>query len=157
MSNQRPLVLSPSGDIQRLTASDSIVSASSAIGTTADPTTTSSSFVLIPEMRIAVQTQGRMILVLFDATFHIFGNDNFVYAIFIDNNEMPGTRRQVSCTFTLNLGILNIDNQQPSSNHWLGLPGTLSPGSHVFDVRWALGNGVARANSTQRRITVIEA
>lgn len=152
MASRKPLVIVP-GQVEQIQAGDSLGARATVNGVTVDPTSTNAAFVVIPEMTLSVTTIGGQLEALFDATFHVFGLDNFNYALFLDGVEVDGTRRQVSCNFTLSLGILNIDNQQPSSNHALL---TLAAGPHVIDVRWARLGGTARANGVQRKLTVIE-
>ena len=152
MPSRKPLVI-VAGELQQIQAGDSLGVRSSVNGSTVDPTTSSATFVQIPEMTTTVTTVGGQLLVMFDCSFRVIGLDSLMYALFIDGVEITGSRRQAACVFTLSLGLLNIDNQQPSSAHALVSP---SAGSHTVDVRWARIGGVARANDVQRKLTVVE-
>jgi len=153
MASRRPMVIVPPQP-QQIQAGDSLGARATVTGSTANPTSANAAFVVIPEMTLTVTTIGGQLLALFDADFHIAAvADNFNYALFLDGVEIAGTRRQVSCNLAVTLGLLTVDTLAPCSAHALI---TLAAGSHTVDTRWAAIGGSARANDTQRKLTVIE-
>lgn len=127
----------------------------SANGSTNAPTTTSGSFVVIPEMTVTLTFQGGTAFVNFSGSFNIQNNDQWNFAIFVDGVEAPGTRRLMHAI--MSTALLGATGQFPgieaSVSH---LATNLSPGTHTFDVRWAVVGGTARANSTNRKIIAME-
>lgn len=131
------------------------VQTASANGTTNAPTTTSGSFVVIPEMTVTLNFQGGTAYVDFSGSFNMQNNDQWNYAIFVDGVEAPGTRRLMHVIMsTALLGTTgSFPGIESSVSH---LATNLSPGSHTFDVRWQVLGGTARANSTNRKIIAME-
>jgi hypothetical protein len=152
MASRKPLVI-VAPQIEQIQTGDTLGVRSSADGTTSGPTTTSATFVVIPEMTLTVTTTGGQLLTLFDGDFNIQGGDDFLIAVFLDGSEVAGTRRELALTFTLTLGVLTLSSDQTASNHVLLAAST---GSHTVDVRWQRTAGTARANGTQRKLTLIE-
>lgn len=134
----------------------SSLSTSESIGVTNAPTTTSASFIVIPEMTITNAIRNNNVLILFCATFNLVSGDNFNLAIFVDGVEAAGTRRTIAFTGAsglLGLSPGSIGGYDVSLHH---IATGLSVGSHTFEVRWAAMSGAARAVSTNRKIIVAE-
>src|SRR5690242_2285200 len=72
-----------------------IPSSTSANGSTNAPTTTSATFVVIPEMTVTMACTGSPVVVCFSGCFNMQHNDNWAYAIFVDSVEASGTRRNM--------------------------------------------------------------
>lgn len=152
MASRKPLVIA-SQQLQQIQPGDTLGDRGTVTGSTANPTSSNASFVVIPEMTVSLTTAGGSVLVLFDCTFNIQTVDSFSYAIFLDGVVVAGATRQVTSSFSLSLGLLTLDDQQPASVHALL---TLAAGAHTIDVRWARLGGTARAFSTQRKLSAIE-
>lgn len=129
--------------------------ASQANGSTATPTTTSATFVVIPEMTVTVVLTSGKALVSFSGDFNMQHNDNWAFAVFVDGVEATGTRRNMNFVSATGLVVTNgsIPGLEASTTHFAT---GLVPGSHTFDVRWIVTGGTARAVSTQRKIIVME-
>jgi hypothetical protein len=154
MTSRRPLVAS-GGLTEQVQAGDSLGVRSSVNGTTSSPTSTNAAFVVIPEMTTTVTTIGGDLLCIFDSGFNLLSpNDSFNFALFLDGVEVTGTRRQVTLSVSVTLGLINTDNQQPSGCHAF-ITG-VSAGAHTLTARWAVLAGTARANLTQRKLTLVE-
>jgi hypothetical protein len=153
MANRKPVVVA-TAQVEQVQAADTVGAQAQAVGTTSGPTSTNAAFVVIPEMTTTITTIGGSVLVLFDSGFNVQGGDSFNIALFLDGVEVANTRRQITLSFTITLGILTLDNQQPASTHSL-LTG-LAAGAHTIDVRWANLAGTNRATLTQRILTVKE-
>lgn len=125
------------------------------VGTTSDPTTTNSNFTTVPEMSVSFDTNGLDVLINFNCGFHLEDNDQFELAIFFDGTEITRTRRLME--FNASAGFLGLT---PGSCGIIGsmntiITGVLS-GSHTASARWRAVNGAARANGTERYITIME-
>lgn len=153
MASRKPLVIA-SQQLQQLQPGDTLGDRGTVTGSTANPTSSNASFVVIPEMTVSLTTAGGSVLVLFDCTFNIQTVDSFSYAIFLDGVVVAGATRQVTSSFSLSLGLLTLDDQQPASVHALLL--APAAGAHTIDVRWARLAGTARAFGTQRKLSAIE-
>lgn len=129
---------------------------STATGTTSSPTTTSASFVVIPQMTLTITTQGGDVFVDFDCTFNLQDDDSFNIQIFVDGVALEGTLRHLEfhgASGLLGLGPGSIDGIAISLYARVQ---NLSAASHTFDVRWQRSAGTARARLTERQIQVIE-
>jgi hypothetical protein len=127
----------------------------SANGSTSAPTTTSGSFVVIPEMTVTLTIPAGSVKVDFSGCFNMQHNDNWAYAMFVDGVEASGTRRNMQ--LVMSTGALVSVGDHPAmeaSTHHLATG--LSAGSHTFDVRWFVTGGAARAVGTQRKLIAIE-
>lgn len=118
---------------------------SEVVGTTANPSSVSVAFVLLPEMTLALTTNGGPVLVLFSSTLStLVDGDSFDYAIFVDGVEVVPSERRFDPP-----GATNI----PGSTQALL---TLAAGAHTFEVRWKAVIGSAAAFGTDRSLTVVE-
>jgi len=124
-----------------------------AIGATSAPTSTSTSFVVIPEMTLTINVQGQMQLVWFTGDFSMVSADAWDFAIFVDSTEQTSSQRHMELQGTA--GALGTNTSTPgnaSATH--ALVTGLSYGSHVFSVQWIRTAGTARAVGTQRSLIV---
>lgn len=154
MASRKPVVMAPP-QLGQVQSGDTVGARATAVGTTSSPTTTSASFVLIPEMTLSLTTSGGDLRVDFDATFQILQlNDDMNYALFVDGAVVPGSTREFTAGLSITLGILSINSKGPCSVH--ALVQGLAAGAHVVEARWQAASGTARANLTQRRITAVE-
>lgn len=129
---------------------------SQANGSTNNPTTTSGTFAVIPQMTITMTTQGSVVLVEFSGTFNVQNNDSFNIQVFSDGVAVTGTMRHVEfhgASGLLGLAPGSIDGLPVSVQ---ALITGLSEASHTFDVRWEADAGTARARTTERKIIVME-
>lgn len=125
-------------------------------GTTVDPTSTSASFQVIPEMTITFTSIQLDAHAIFSCTFRMISGDNFDIAIFVDGVEYPGTRRHMQ--FTGASGVLGLSpgSIDGTSGITHALISGLSAASHTIDVRWSRSAGTARCVGTQRKLIVKE-
>lgn len=115
-------------------------------GSTADPTTASSTYVVVPEMSITLSTTGNSVLVQFSSSFNVNAADSFDFSIFVDGSEHANAHRHVQCATAI-AGL-------PSSTQAL-ITG-LGAGNHTFDVRWKASSGSARALGILRSLVAAE-
>ncbi len=128
----------------------------SANGSTSGPTTTSASFVVIPQMTLTVTTQGGDVRVALGCTFNLQDNDSFDIQLFSDAVAIPGTLRHLEfhgASGLLGLNPGSLDGSQASLDTVVT---GLSAGSHTFDARWKRTAGTARARTTERQFQVFE-
>lgn len=99
------------------------------VGTTSSPTTTSSTYAVIPEMTQTITTKGNKVLIVFSGSFdfstYVAGLNALILAVFRD-----GT--QLSVDLQNNLGNASFDAALTAIT-WVDSP---AAGSHTFDVRW---------------------
>jgi hypothetical protein len=115
------------------------------VGTTADPTTSSGSFVVIPEMTMSLATNGGDVLVHFSSSFKIQAADAFDFTIYVDGAEVGGKKHIESATLIAAVvGATQI------------LVTGLSIASHTIEARWRQTAGNARAVGAMRSLTAIE-
>lgn len=122
----------------------------SAAGSTSAPTTTSASFVVIPEMTatIITLTRGGKLLVTFGCTFNVVALDQFDVELYVDGVAIAGTLRNITAL------TLALTEQVPMSIQ--GLTDALTPGSHTVEAKWKRSAGTARARGIERGISVVE-
>lgn len=127
----------------------------SAVGTTSAPTTTSASYVVIPQMTVTITTSGGNVLILFNGAFNIQSNDDFTVGIHEDAVLVSGTEQR-SAFFGGSLLGLTPGAITSGIASTIGMTVAPSAGSHTYDVRWKVAAGTARAITTQRQIIVTE-
>lgn len=122
-------------------------------GSTSDPTTTSGTFAVIPEMTIT-QTMSGKVFVTFSCTVEVQSDDDWDAAIFLDGAEVTGTRRNADFFGGSLLGLTpaRIDG---FPLHLQALLTGVSTGSHTVDVRWRANAGTARATGTERNLILV--
>lgn len=132
-----------------------VPASASANGSTSAPTTTSGSFVVIPEMTVTMIVTFGTVSVQFSGCFNLQHNDNWAYAVFVDGVEAAGARRNMNLVMSIGALVTtgSIPGMEASVHH---LATGLSAGSHTFDVRWIVTGGTARAVGTQRKIVATE-
>lgn len=125
-----------------------------AVGSTSGPTTTSTTFVTIPEMTATITTKGNKVLITFSGTFLFSGTltsglITAFAAIFKDGVQVSGWSAHAVFpttalgSFTLALSFVD----SPTAT------------SHTYDVRWSMGSGSSltlTGVSTNRQLQVVE-
>lgn len=126
-----------------------------AVGTTPDPTTTSATFVLMPEMTLTRTTVGGDLVVDFGMSARVTGTlvlaDTIEVTIFLDGIEVPSSRRAIGYNIAVTLDVtLDLTIQT--------LLSTVAAGSHTVEVRWRRpgATGAARCEGTRRSLRVLE-
>jgi len=123
-------------------------------GSTSAPTTTSNSYVVIPEMTSTIVTSGGNVLLFFNGSFNVQSDDDFTIGIHQDSVLISDTERRVSFFGGSLLGLTPANMvSAPISIFGIVSPST---GSHTYDVRWKQSAGTARAITTMRQFTTIE-
>lgn len=122
-----------------------------AAGVTSAPTTTSATFVVVPEMTVTMTTAGGFVDVDFGCTFNLVAADSFDLQVFVDGVAIASSLRNV--TFSPVADIL-ATMQLPVAIQ--ASTASLSAASHVFDVRWRRLAGTARARGVERSLSAIE-
>jgi len=126
---------------------------SQVVGTTSSPTTTSASFVVIPEMTRTVTPNGGDVLILFHGTFNVQDGDEFLITLYNDGAQIADTVRALEFSVSGILGLLgNADG--PGVVQFLDIAPTQA--SHTYEIRWRVLGGTARARLTERRLIVME-
>jgi len=126
---------------------------SNAVGSTSTPSTSSTSFAVIPEMTLTITTNGNKVLINFSATADILGSTvtaTAIFAIFRDGIQLSQNMEQQFTSANMavwaNMAITFID--APSA------------GSHTYDIRWRVGSGSAGTTitslGTSRTLQVVE-
>jgi hypothetical protein len=115
-------------------------------GSTSGPTTASAAYVVIPEMTLPLNTNGKTVLIQFSSSFNLQAADAFDFAIHVDGSiHAPSTRHMESATAVASL----VGSTQ-------ALITGLAAGAHTFDVRWKQTAGSARAVGVLRSLIVTE-
>lgn len=115
----------------------------SAIGSTSGPTTTSASFVTVPEMSVTFTTQGGPVKVDFDVTAYMAAPGVTIFQLQVDGAAIPGA------TKTCGMGTVG----DPIHLHGIATP---AAGSHTFRAVWAVVSGTAAAAGVERILTATE-
>lgn len=128
----------------------------SATSSTSAPTTTSATYVVIPEMTVTLIGSGRSVLVNFVGSFNIQNNDDFTIGIHLDSSLLAETEQRISFFGGTLLGLTpaNITAGSISANAIVS--GSSALGSHTYDIRWKRAAGTARAITTQRQFMALE-
>lgn len=123
-------------------------------GSTSAPTTTSASYVVIPEMTLTITTQGGSIVVGFNGSFNVRDGDDFTIGIHQDGSLVGKEQRLAFFGGTL-LGLTpaSMTSYPAIISARIATP---SAASHTYDVRWKVAAGTARAITTLRQMTVTE-
>ncbi len=147
----------PEGDIgpPGAPAQPTTLTRSLSAGSTSDPTSTSGTFSVIPQMTVTLSTTRSEVLALFSGTFQVLHDDTWVLAVFLDGSEVTDSRRTVDFFGGVLIGLVpsRLDSI-PISIH--GLISGLTGGTHTIDVRWSVTGGTARAIGTQRSLICVE-
>lgn len=115
-------------------------------GSTSGPTTASGSYVVIPEMTLTLNTNGKNVLIQFSSSFNLQAADGFDFSIHVDGAEnVPSKRHMESAT-----AIAAVVGST------MALITGLAAGSHTFDVRWKATAGSARAVGILRSLIITE-
>lgn len=122
-------------------------------GSTSNPTTTSATYVVIPEMTITLLTF-RSVRIDFTGAFNVQSNDDFTLGIHENGTLIPGAEYRVSFFGGSLLGL--VPAAITSFPVGLSALTTSTPGSNTYDIRWKRTAGTARALLTQRQLIVIE-
>jgi hypothetical protein len=131
------------GDITAAACSQS----SAVQGSAANPSTASTSAVLMTDMTLAMTTTGGPVLVLFTAAVSAaIASTAVIFEIYLDGAP-TGTGRQVSPSAAGETVIVPLMS--------LFVP---SAGAHTFTIRWYVAGpaGAATSSGTQRSMTVVE-
>lgn len=123
------------------------------IGSTSNPTTTSATYVVVPQMTITATTNGGNVLVMFNGLFDLNDGDNFDLSPFLDGVEYGSTHRSEMLFNVTGLGIGG--NATYSGSVTTRVTG-LAAGSHTFDIRWRAIAGTARGNLITRELVILE-
>lgn len=125
-----------------------------AVGVTSAPTTTSGTFVVIPEMTLPFTVQGNKQFIMFSGDFTMHNGDDWNFALFLDAVEIANTRRLMQEVDPG--GLLGTPGMIPGfpTNTAIVLSTLVVGSSHTVDVRWAVTGGTARATLTQRALII---
>jgi hypothetical protein len=128
---------------------------SSSLGLAIAPTTTSTAFILIPDMLMTASVQTPAVQLQFYSTFNMVHGDNWQAAAFVDGSEISGSR--LTMAFNASSGSLVTNGSLPGAFASIDVSVVgLTSASHVFDVRWAVTTGTARTVGVQRSLSVKE-
>jgi hypothetical protein len=110
-----------------------VVPSANAYAVTSLPSTSSTSYVVVPDMDITIETQGQSVLLLFAGTVELIsGNLTAYFAIFRDGVQITNDTQ-----FPLN----NFYADQVAKISWIDV--NPSPGSHTYEVNWKVnGNSM---------------
>lgn len=127
-------------------AANAVSQLQQANGTTADPTTTSTgSFVVIPEMTITMTTTGGVLVAFFTGRFLQQSGTRIGISAHLDGTNAAASERShifAGTDYEALLGFVYL---------W-----TPSAGSHTVTARWYTSGGTAKAVSTHRTLIVAE-
>ena len=128
--------------------------ASGATGTTSNPTYSSGTPAVLPEMTVTITASGTHVSMRFEGVFTLQDGDAFDIALYRDGVLVAGKTRRLS--FDGGVGVLDpaAGLVMPVSLQKLIISET--EGSHTYDVRWTRVSGTARAYGVQRDFAVIE-
>jgi hypothetical protein len=116
--------------------------------TTSAPTTTSTSFVVLPEMTITADFGGNELLIIFTGTFQQSANASVVAVGIHDGGTVIEAGARTEHNFP------NSGRPTPFSIVRRYAP---AAGSRTIDVRWAVSGGTTGTNlTTQRQLLVLE-
>jgi hypothetical protein len=124
-----------------------------ATGTTANPTYAGGTPEVIPEMTVPIVATGvANVSIQFDGSFELQNGDAFDVSIYRDDVAVR-TRR---FAYTSSQGIADpaASIVFPARIHVFVL--AESAGVHVYDARWSVASGTARAYGAQRDLAVVE-
>lgn len=127
-------------------------SSASATITTANPTSTITSWNLIPEMTatINVRAQSRIITIC-SLNIELQAGDDFDVALFI--NPVGGVESIIDSSLrNAKLGLLGVPINQTLSINEMIL--NLNPGQYTVQAKWRKNSGTARAIGTQRSLHI---
>lgn len=150
-------VIVPLGTIDPLVAQKCAVT--TAAGSTSGPTTTSGTFVLMPEMTLTVLCTSRPLAVAFSGSFMIDASltsgDSVELAIYVDGVQQAQTIRRESSDPSLS-ALVNVATIRSLS--CAALVTGLSVGNHTVECRWRRpgSTGAARCYTTQRSLIATE-
>jgi len=116
-----------------------------AIGVTSAPTTTSTSYVPLPDMSLTLKTSGNPVFITFDAlvTNNTVGQttDFFIY---VNGLQIPNLRQAMPAASGYR-SVVSFAMIQP-----------LAAGFHKIDVYWSVSAGTGTAIGTNRTLTARE-
>lgn len=122
----------------------------SAAGSTANPTRNVNTFALIPEMTTTITTSGGDVIFSGYVTLSVQNADNAEVTAVVDGSEFSTSARSRNSL----TGLLGGTNVQ-TANVDILITG-LAAGSHTFELHYRAVAGTARADSTYRRLYVLE-
>lgn len=128
---------------------------SNVTGSTSAPTTTSATYVVIPEMTLTLTPQGGSIIIQFVGTFNVQNNDDFTLGIHQDGTLVTGSEQRIAFFGGSLLGLTPA-SMTACPISCLARIASPSIASHTYDVRWKVANGTARALTTMRQILTME-
>jgi hypothetical protein len=119
------------------------------VGTTAGPSCSSISFIVVPEMTQTLTFKGNKVLLLFSSTINIPAvAGSVVFAFFKDGVQL--SQSYPVTYFTGNASAAPVVAVEFS------LIDSPSAGSHTYDVRWEIVANGCSANGTSRRFQIVE-
>lgn len=127
---------------------------STATGSTSDPTSTSATPSLIPEMTLTVATAGAEVWVHFSGSFDVRTGDAGTVQLYVDGSAVASTLRTFK--YTSSQGALDPDPVVVADVGFSALVEGLAAGSHTFQVKWTKTTGTLRALGVQRSLQLIE-
>ncbi len=124
-------------------------------GAASDPTYSTNSYAVIPEMTATLTTYDHDVMLDFTMSAALEHLDDFTVALFCDGTLLEGSERRVSFVSATGAGVTlgSIPGAHVSIAH---LAQGISAGSHTFDARWIVAAGSARANGTMRTLRAVE-
>lgn len=144
-----------------VTSANANPTTASATGSTNNPSTTTISYVVIPEMTVTATFTGKKVLIVFTGSFGITTTSSTLvttgeFAIFKDGSQLtPSPGYFISNGANESTSVPNTQIDIPVSISFLDQP---NAGSHTYDVRWAIFNGPGTLNGvgTARTLQVVE-
>lgn len=117
------------------------------VGTTLDPTTTSTDFVDLPEMSITITTGANPVLILFTGVFsNKMACKGCIITLVIDGTEVaPRYRRTCASSTADAMGIITLACIEE-----------LSTGTHTIKIQWKIDAGTGVAIKDTRALQVID-
>lgn len=137
-----------------ITSSNANPNVSESVGTTSAPSTTSTTYVVIPEMTVTLTTKGNRVLLAFTMSF-VYSNPsvtgNFLnFAVFKDGSQISS---DYACSKADSSGVVVFQDMIA-----ITLIDAPTAASHTYDIRWKTSSATygIQANTTARRLQVIE-
>jgi hypothetical protein len=120
------------------------------VGTTAAPSASSTTFVVVPEMTQTLTFKGNKVLLLFQCMINIPASTagSIVFAFFKDGVQLSGS---YPVTYFTGNG-----SAAPVIGISMAIIDSPSAASHTYDVRWEIIANGCSANGTNRRFQIVE-
>jgi hypothetical protein len=132
------------GTIQTTDLAENAVTRTYQVSSVGDASTTSSSWVDIPEMSVTITTDGGPVLIMFSGNFETSPDNRRVYI----QVSIDGTLKDASTRFAQTYATWITHGTS-----WLE---TLSPGAHTISIQWVVVDAGSTVYTRHRAMQVIE-